>query len=133
MMFGEVVRMIVGASFPVDDELALSYAIADPVETHVDGFGLSLFDSVIGYSLGGAVVSLNGGGRLWVAQFSEGNANGAGIFGVVEEATKFGLGGAGEDMFHYAATDMDSAVEGRRWIVRAGCFGRVDGCVAEEM
>jgi hypothetical protein len=32
----------------VDDELALAYAVADPVEAHVNGFGALLVDGVIG-------------------------------------------------------------------------------------
>ena len=31
----------------VDEELAATGAVADPVETHVDGFGALLFDGVI--------------------------------------------------------------------------------------
>ena len=37
-MLGEVVRFIQDASFPVDVELALGYAIAEPVESQVHRF-----------------------------------------------------------------------------------------------
>jgi hypothetical protein len=48
MVFHEVVSEVGGATLPVDDELALAYAVADPVEAHVNGFGALLVDGVIG-------------------------------------------------------------------------------------
>jgi hypothetical protein len=69
MMLGEVVSLIGFAWFPVDDELALVNLVPDPVETHVHGFGLALFDRVVGYAFSELVVGLNGCGRLWMTQF----------------------------------------------------------------
>jgi hypothetical protein len=48
MVLGEVVGQIVGATPPVDEELALGDVVFDPVEAHVDGFSAALFDSVVG-------------------------------------------------------------------------------------
>ena len=47
-MLGKVVRFIEDASFPIDMELALAYAIAHPVESHVVSFGALLLDNRIG-------------------------------------------------------------------------------------
>ena len=44
---------------PLDAEVALADALADPVEAHIDGFGAALLDSVIGYACCGIVVSIN--------------------------------------------------------------------------
>jgi hypothetical protein len=74
MVFGEVVSHVGGAAFPVDNELALADAVADPVEAHVNGFGAFLSDGVIGDAHGILVVGLDGRGRLGMAQLSEGGA-----------------------------------------------------------
>ena len=59
---------------PVDFELSLFGAIlCEPVlETHVDGFGLFLYDGAINNAHGSAVIGLNWCCWLCVAEFNEG-------------------------------------------------------------
>ena len=59
MVFGEVVRSIVVCFTPVDAEVALAGAVTDPVETHIDSFGVAFLDSVIGDACCGIVVGMN--------------------------------------------------------------------------
>ena len=47
VMFCVLVVQIGYAWLPVDKELAAAGVVADPIETHVDGFGALLFDGVI--------------------------------------------------------------------------------------
>ena len=47
VMFCVIIFQIGYAWLPVDEELALAGAVADPAEAHVDGFGSLLFDGVI--------------------------------------------------------------------------------------
>ena len=70
-MFGEVVGQIVGTAAPVDKELALVDAVSDPVEAHVNGFGATLFDSVVCNAGGAGIVGLDGSGRLGMAHLGE--------------------------------------------------------------
>jgi hypothetical protein len=56
VMFGKVVGSVGDAAAPVDHELALADAVADPLKTHVHGFGSFLFDRVVGDAGGSAVV-----------------------------------------------------------------------------
>ena len=74
MVLGDIVSLVFGSRSPVDDELLLADAIVDPVETHVDGLGAFLLDLAIGEADGCRVVGLDGGGRLWVPKFLEGDA-----------------------------------------------------------
>jgi hypothetical protein len=67
MVFHKIIRAVVTAFFPTNDRLALVNMITNPIKAHVDGFGLFLFDSVIGNAGGSAVVGLDGGGGLGVA------------------------------------------------------------------
>ena len=86
MVFGEVVSLVEAAFFPVDVELTLADAVADPIKPHVDGLGALLFDGVIGDAGGGAVVSLDRRRWLGMAKFFEACAQWAGFLGVVEDA-----------------------------------------------
>ena len=47
VMFCVIFVHISYAWFPVDKELAAAGAVANPVETHVNGFGALLFDGII--------------------------------------------------------------------------------------
>jgi hypothetical protein len=84
MMFSGVISKIGIAGFPVDMELVLANAIAEPVKTHVHCFGAALDDSVSEYAGGTLVVKLDGGRALWVAHFLESGAHGDGVFGINE-------------------------------------------------
>ena len=59
------------AWFPVDVELSLLGSVSQPVEPHVHGFGSLLFDSVIDYSLGCTVISLDRCSWLGMSKFLE--------------------------------------------------------------
>jgi hypothetical protein len=86
MMFGEVVGQVVGSSAPVDDKLALGDPVADPIKSHVNGFGSALFDGAIGDAGRTGVVGLDGGGGLGVAEIMEGGADGGGFFAIMKES-----------------------------------------------
>jgi len=58
MVFGEIIGMVGTAGSPENLKLALPDSVPDPIEPHVNGFGLLLFHSVIGNAAGGAVVGL---------------------------------------------------------------------------
>ena len=67
MVLGVVIPPVVGTLLPVDFELSLANAIADPVKAHVNGFGSLLFHFVIDDAFCAGVVSLNGSWRLRVS------------------------------------------------------------------
>ena len=46
-VFGEVVGEIVGTFRPINIKLALVNSILNPIESHVDGLGESLFDLLV--------------------------------------------------------------------------------------
>ena len=55
--FGEEIGNVTVAGDPLDVELALADAVAEPVVPHVDGLGLSDFDRVVGEAHGCRVVA----------------------------------------------------------------------------
>jgi hypothetical protein len=69
MMLGKVVGFIENTLPPADQKLTLVDAIADLTETHVDRFGSFLFCIVVGNASGSAVVCLQWGGWLRMAEF----------------------------------------------------------------
>ena len=58
MMFGEVIGQIDAAFSPINEKLPLTYTVSDPIKTHVNGFGLTLFDGIIDDSQCGAIICL---------------------------------------------------------------------------
>ena len=58
MMFGEIISKVDGTFAPVNEKLTLTDTIANPVESHVDCFGATLFDSIVGDAACGAIVGL---------------------------------------------------------------------------
>ena len=72
---------------PKNVKLSLPHAVANPIETHVNGFGAFLFDGIVGNARGRAVVGLDGGRWLRMPQFFEGCSDGAGLLAVVEQPT----------------------------------------------
>jgi hypothetical protein len=100
MVFGEVVGLVQDAFAPIDVELLLAHAVADPVEAHVDGFGSLLLDSVIGDARRSAIIGLQGRWRLGMPEFFKGDPDGAGFFAIVEEGGELSFGGAGEHFSH---------------------------------
>ena len=76
MEFADKISIVTKARLPVDDELVLSDAVADPVKAYVDGFSGFLFDAIVGKADGGGVVNLDSDGWLGVTHFGECHAEG---------------------------------------------------------
>jgi hypothetical protein len=87
----KIVREVFGAWSPNYLELSLTGAVSEPVKSHVDGFGVALFDGVIEDSFSAFVVSSNHCGRLIVSQFDERLSDWASILCDHEGGCHFGL------------------------------------------
>ena len=68
-MFGVVISQICDAWGPKDTELALFSSIFEPIETHVDCSGSTLFDSAVEDAIRSAVVGAECSGGLGMAKF----------------------------------------------------------------
>ena len=69
VMFGKIICKIISPTSPVHYKLILFDPIAEPVESQVDGFGASLFDSLINNTSSTCNVGLNRSRGLWVSKF----------------------------------------------------------------
>ena len=96
-VLGEVIVKIFSSLLPVEAELFLFDATSHPVEAHVKGFGAFPAHVSGGDTVGGYVVSLDRSGRLQVAHFNQGRADGNSLLAVEEERTGFSLGGGCHD------------------------------------
>ena len=108
-MLGEIVGVVITATFPMNQELTLTYAIAYPVKAHINSFGTALLVSVIGDARGSVVVSLDWSRWLWVTEFDKSGSDWTRVFGIGEQSTEFCFGGARHNHFHNAAGDMDGS------------------------
>lgn len=95
MMLREVVGKVELAWRPEDGVLILINAILKPIETHVNGLGTSLLDSVTEDALGTCIVCLNGGGWLWVAKVNESLADWAAVLSAHEGSSHFSFSSRG--------------------------------------
>ena len=109
-MLGKVVGLVECAAAPVDDKLPLSYAIADPVEAHVDGFRATLLNCVVDDSSSTGIVNLDGGLWLRPTKFFESSSDGRGVLGIVEACSNFSLSGRGHNVAQDAADNVDWTV-----------------------
>ncbi len=117
MVLCVVVAEVVDAWVPVDEELAEADAILNPVEAHVNGLAALLLDRVVDDARSCAVICLDGGSRLHVAQFFQGDAEGTRVTTVVEQGCQFGLGCACHNFFENLPKHEDGAIEWWGWIV----------------
>ena len=123
-MLGEVTGKVFSSLLPIEVELVLLDVEAHPVELHVKIFG-ALTAHVTGeHAVGGRAVGLDWGGRLRVAHFDEGRADGNIILAVEEDQFSFGLGGRSHDGEDGLTFGEDFSIQsgsrpdvGRWWIV----------------
>ena len=93
MVFSYVVTVVVWPRSPVMANLLLHISASQPVETHVNGFGLPWGDGVVDEYKGHDVFGLHG--RRWLRMFHRYGrvADGDGFTTIDEEGAKLGLGG----------------------------------------
>jgi hypothetical protein len=89
MLFGKIIGIVVGTFAPIDNELPLSDAVANPVKAHVHGFGSLLFDGVVGETDCTSVICLYWGWRLLVPQVFQSIPYLTPLFSVVKQCPKF--------------------------------------------
>ena len=130
MKFADVVRIVTCTWRPIDHELVLFDTIPDPVETHVESFCSLLFDSIVREAHRSCVVDLDGCGRLRMAKFVKGDAQGEGIAGGEEGGGDFGFRRGAHDVGEDFGEGMNSAVGDDGW--RRGKHG-VGRAWAEEV
>ena len=110
-MLGEVIRKIFSSLLPVQAELVLLDAAAHPVETHVKSFG-AFPEHVSGEDgVGGRAVGFDRGGRMWVAHFGEGRADGNSLLAMEENRSSFDFRGGSHD-------GADVLTFGEYWSIR---------------
>ena len=117
-MFSPIVSVIEFAWAPVDAELFLAFAISEPVESHVHGFGPFGLDLSVDDAFGGGVVCLERGGRLCVSEFLQDNADEDCLAGHDVKRRQFRFGGRGHDMFDDVGNVKDGPVVGWDFCVR---------------
>ena len=93
VVLGVVISKVVGATFPVEAELLLGFATAEPVEAEPYHFGSTLDNSVVEETSGCGVVGLDWSLRLGPTHFFEGCTKGDEFPGGNVECRKFSFGG----------------------------------------
>lgn len=124
MVLRHVVGAVEGTLPPIYVELSLADTISNPVETHVHCFTAFLFDTVVGYASGCAIVRDKWCGRLWVSHLLQCQAQECtGLLGIVEDGAKFSHSSTGENLTRGLAEDVHRAIGKER-----GCGTGVGWC-----
>ena len=96
-VLGEVIGKVFGSPLPVQAELILIDVADHPVESHAKGLGAFPVYVAGEDAVGGRAVGLDWGGRLRVAHFDEGCADGNSLLAVEENRSSFGFLGGSHD------------------------------------
>jgi hypothetical protein len=125
-------RLSLRAFLPVDEKVSLLDAVADPVKTHIHGFGSALFDCFVADAGGAGIVGLDGSGRLGIAHVCESGSKHRRFFAIEEEGAEFGFGGRGKDGGHHGGMYVNCAIGWRRCGVGVGREEGIEERVTEE-
>ena len=96
-MLGDVIGRVFSSILPVQAKFILLDAAVHPVESHVRGLGEFPAHVSVEDAVGGQAVGLDWGGRLRVAHFDEGRADGNSLMDVEDNCSSFGLRGGSHD------------------------------------
>ena len=93
-MFREVICFVAGSFFPNQVVHALFDAVSHPIEAHVEGFRQFLAEGFRENAASGRIIGFELGaiGRLCVAEFNGGGADGNAFFPGHVDASCFGFG-----------------------------------------
>ena len=78
VVLGEVVTEVSASGFPINEKLAFPGAVLDPIEAHVEDFGL-FFDRTVGEAFSGGVVDADWSHWLRVPEFCGGSVDRNGL------------------------------------------------------
>ncbi len=88
-----------------------SYAVADPMHSHVDSFCFLLFNRICcDADCSGIIAEKNYGCRLRVSDVFEDGAEGGGLLSGGEEGSVFSFSGTGDDARYDGRKTMNSSV-----------------------
>jgi len=114
MMLCEIVCEVVGTAPPEDVKFTIADVIADPIKSHIHGFGALLLDGAVGNAKSARIVGLNGSRLLWITKIHQSGAVHACIFGIVEGGPQFSFGSGGHYGVQDGSVDVERPVE-RNW------------------
>ena len=109
----EKIGQVVGTFAPFNSELPLTYAIAYPVEAHIDGLRSVELHCAVGDADGARIVAKDRGGWLRVAKGTSYGAEPDTDTRQRVEAGVFALGNGCDNNIENAAVDVDGAVDVR--------------------
>ena len=126
-----IVSIIITPRAPIDEYLAESCPVLQPIVVHVDGFCAFLLDSIVREAGAGGVVDLDGSRSLGMTKFLKCSCDGYGFACRHIGCCYFGFRCRPHDVAHDFANDMESSVEWRwMWGWKIG-IGRYVGEIVE--
>ncbi len=115
-MFREIVGLVVTSWLPMNVEMFLDDAVANPMVAHVDGARTLVPDGVVGNAIGGGIVGGDGRGGLHVSHFVSCSANNFPLFAIDKKTADFRFSGGGGNMLEDAGGVENGAVVDFRFV-----------------
>ena len=113
-MLSYVITIVGGSRPPVMTKFLLRFSAAEPVETHVHGFGSTRGNSIFDNSERCGVVCLHWRRWLWMSHGDEGVSGGYRFADIDVESSKFGLCCRGHYGLDHLSNGEDSSIG--RWV-----------------
>lgn len=107
----EKIGEVMGAFAPINTEMTLADAVANPVEPHIHGLAAAGLDGVVGETDSALVVAKDERVLLGVAHISEDSTEGFTMSGVDEEGAVLCFGSGGDNDIEQGADDEEGAVD----------------------
>ncbi len=99
-----------------DCEFAVAHAVADPMESHVNGFESFLFDRISCNTDRARVITHKDCRRLGVSKVGENSSKAGGILGTSEESSVFGFASTGDDARNDGREHVDRPIDFERFV-----------------
>ena len=129
VVLGEIVTKVSAAGFPINEKLALSGAVLDTIEAHIDGFGYFFLYGDVCETFRSRVVDADWIWWLRVPKFLDGSACRHVLLAILESGLYFGFSGRRHHVVEDILDGMDRAVKRG---VRERWLSRVSGVVAKD-
>ncbi len=115
-VFGEEVCDVDNCVNVGDCEFAVAHAVADPMESHINGFASILFDRISCNADRARIITHEHSRGLRVSKVGEDSSKTSGMLGTSEDSSVFGFASTGDDARNDGGEHLDRPIDFERFV-----------------